>query len=211
MGIITMGIPQQVVIDLARLNHSTVFVETGTFHGGTARWASNHFERVHTIERAESLYKLHSSELARIKGVVPHSGDSREILPQIIRTLDGQRAVYWLDGHWSGGETFGQHDECPLLDELACLSSRAEDIILIDDARLFLCAPPTPHNPAQWPTLPDIVNVLPTSARRPLVQIVDDVIFIVPDENSLRNCLVSYAQRRANDFWEEFGKLQRGR
>ena len=211
MGIVTMGIPQQIVIDLARLNGATVFVETGTFHGDTTRWASNHFEKVHTIERAESLYKLHSSELARIKGVVPHFGDSRNILPQIVRTLDGQRAVYWLDGHWSGGETAGKEDECPLLDELACLSGRAEDIILIDDARLFLCAPPLAHDPIQWPTLPDVVDALLRSAKGPLIQIVDDVIFIVPDENPLRSCLVGYAQTRAHDFWEEFGKLQRSR
>ena len=115
MGIVTQGIPQQIVIDLARLNGSTVFVETGTFQGGTTRWASNYFETVHTIERAESLYSLHGSELASIKGVTPHLGDSKDILPQIVRDLRGQRAVYWLDGHWSGGETAGKNDECPTL------------------------------------------------------------------------------------------------
>ena len=211
MGIVTLGIPQQIVIELARLNGSTIFVETGTFHGGTTRWASNFFEIVHTIERAESLYNLHSNELAQIKGVIPHLGDSRDILPQIVRNIRGQRAVYWLDGHWSGGETAGEYDECPLLDELACLSSRTEDIILIDDARLFLCAPPPPHNPSQWPSISDIVNVLPASAKKPFVQIVDDVIFIVPNQDAIRNRLVGYAQRRSNDFWEEFGKLQQGK
>lgn len=211
MGIVTLGIPHQIVIELARLNGSTIFVETGTFHGGTTRWASNNFEIVHTIERAEGLYNLHSNELAQIKGVTPHLGDSRNILPQIVRDIRGQRAVYWLDGHWSGGETAGEYDECPLLDELACLSSRTQDIILIDDARLFLCAPPLPHNSSQWPTISDIVNVLPASANKPFVQIVDDVIFIVPNEDALRNRLVDYAQRRSNDFWEEFGKLQRGK
>jgi hypothetical protein len=211
VGFVTFGIPQQVVIELARLNGSTIFVETGTHHGGTTRWASNNFEIVHTIERAESLYNLHSNELAQLTGVTPHWGDSRHILPQIVGDIHGQRAVYWLDGHWSGGETAGEYDECPLLDELACLSSRTADIILIDDARLFLCAPPPPHNPSQWPTISDIVNVLPSSAKEQFVQIVDDVIFIVPNVDALRNHLVDYAQRRANSFWEEFGKLQRGR
>lgn len=64
MGIVTQGIPQEIVIELARLNNSTVFVETGTYHGATTRWASHHFETVHTIERAESLFNLHSNELA---------------------------------------------------------------------------------------------------------------------------------------------------
>jgi hypothetical protein len=182
-------------------------VETGTFHGDTTRWAANHFEIVHTIERAESLYNLHRTELAQIKGVTPHWGDSRHILPQIVREIRGQRAVYWLDGHWSGGDTAGEGDECPLVDELACLSSRAEDIILIDDARYFLCAPPGPHKPLHWPTISDIVQVLP--AKKQFVQIIDDVIFIIPNEDPLRNHLVHYAQERANSFWEAFGKLQR--
>ena len=211
MGIVTLGIPQQIVIELARLNASTVFVETGTFHGGTTRWAANHFEMVHTIERMKSLHDEHRGGLSKIKGVTPHLGDSRDILPQIIKDIRGQRAVFWLDGHWSGSGTFGESDECPLLDELACLASRTEDIILIDDARLFLCAPPTPHNPSQWPTISDIVDVLPAPARKPFVQIVDDVIFIVPNEVALRNHLVDHAQRRSNEFWKEFGKFQRGK
>ncbi|MCP4141939.1 MAG: hypothetical protein GY755_16965 [Chloroflexi bacterium] len=206
MGIVTMGIPKEMAIELARLNNSTIFVETGTFHGGTTRWASNNFETVHTIERAESLYNLHSKELSKIKEVIPHFGDSRDILPQIVKDIRGQRAIFWLDGHWSGGKTAGEYDECPLLDEMTCLSNCAEDIIMIDDARLFLCAPPLPHNPSQWPTIPDIVNALPASAKRSFVQIVDDVIFIVPREDALRNCLVGYAQRRSNDFWREFVK-----
>lgn len=211
MGVVTQGIPQQIVIELARLNGSTIFVETGTFHGSTTRWASNNFEIVHTIEREESLYSLHSNELAKIKGVTPYLGDSRDILPRIVKGVRGERVVYWLDGHWSGAGTAGEHDECPLLDELACLSSRTEDIILIDDARLFLCAPPLPHNPSQWPTISDIVNLLPASTNKPLVQIVDDVIFIVPNENVLKNCLIGYAQERSNHFWEQFKKLQKGK
>ena len=117
MGIVTMGIPQQIVIELARLNGSTTFVKTGTFHGDTTRWAASRFEIVHTIERAENLYNLHSEELARIKGVNPHLGDSRDILPQIVEAIHGQKAVFWLDGHWSGGDTAGKSDECPLLGE----------------------------------------------------------------------------------------------
>lgn len=116
-----------------------------------------------------------------------------------------------MDGHWSGGETAGEHDECPLLDELVCLSSRTEDIILIDDARLFLCAPPLPHNPSQWPTICDIVDVLSTSAKKPFIQIVDDVIFITPDEEILKNHLINHTRKRSSDFWAEFGKIQGGR
>jgi hypothetical protein len=91
---------------------------------------------------------------------------------------------------------------------LACLSNRFEDIILIDDARLFLCAPPLPYNPSKWPTIAEIIYALPASGRNHFVQIVDDVIFVIPDQDSLKNCLIDYAQRRASAFWAEFSKLQ---
>jgi hypothetical protein len=208
MGIITTGIPQEISIGLARLNNSTVFVETGTLHGETTTWASNHFETVHTIERAEGLYHLHRNQLAAIRGVTPHLGDSRAILPRILDEIGTRRALFWLDGHWSGGETAGAIDECPLIDELACLVDRTDDIILIDDARLFLSAPPSPHDADQWPTILDIGAMLVRAPRLPFVQIVDDVIFIVPDKPELQQYLTDYSRRRSGAFWEQFLMIQ---
>jgi hypothetical protein len=204
-----MGIPQDIVISLAKLNNSTTFVETGTFQGETTKWAANYFETVHTIERAEGLHGLHSKELSQIKGITPHLGDSRKMLPQIVEQIGAQKAVFWLDSHWSGFDTAGANDECPLIDELSCLSSRYEDIILIDDARLFLCVPPPPHNPSHWPNILDIAAIFTQSDRRPFVQIVDDVIFIIPNRVDVRNHLIAYAQKRSNVFWQEFSMLQR--
>ncbi len=210
MGLVRMGIPEQIVVELATINVCTAFVETGTFQGDTTRWAANHFATVHTIERAESLYALQRDSLARLRGVTPHLGDSRDVLPGLVSALGQQRAVYWLDGHWSGGDTAGEGDECPIIDELACLAERTEDIILIDDARLFLCAPPSPHNPSQWPTIADIVMRIATPGER-FVQIVDDVIFIIPDTPALKQHLVGYCQARADSFWQEFARIHRAR
>jgi hypothetical protein len=205
-----MGIPKEIVIALAKINNSTVFVETGTFHGETTKWASDYFEAAHTIERAESLYRMHRDELAGIRGVTPHLGDSRTILPKILNVIGARRAIFWLDGHWSGGETSGANDECPLLDELACLADRTDDIILIDDARLFLSVPPSPHDPGHWPTILDISAVLVHSSRLPFVQVFDDVIFIVPDKPELQQLLTDYSRRRSSAFWEQFLLAQRG-
>lgn len=206
-----MGIPQNITIELSLLNGSNVFVESGTLYGDTTRWASGHFQIVHTIERAKVLYDLHSCELAKLNGVTPHLGDSRTIFPEIVKNLGEQRATHWLDGHWSGGRTAGKYDECPIIDELKALSYRDHDIILIDDARLFLAAPPLPHDFSQWPTITDIVNALPERGERQYIQVVDDVIFIIPKEGNLQKHLISYAQNRSNEFWKEFSKLQRGK
>lgn len=209
MGIVTFGIPQEITIELARLHGASVFIETGTFHGVTTKWASTHFESVHTIERAEYLYNLHCKELAQARSITPHLGDSREILPKILEGIGDQKCVFWLDAHWSGGETAGKNDRCPLLGELACLTSRHDDMILIDDARYFLCAPPVAHKAAQWPTIPEIVSALPKGEKAPFVQIVDDVIFVIPRKDALENSLVEYARRRSQLFWAEFSKSQR--
>lgn len=202
MGALRWGIPQQITIELAKLNGSSLFIETGTFQGNTTRWAASCFDKVYTIERAEILYRRHSEELSKIEGVTPLLGDSAVVLPQVVSEIGDQSAVFWLDGHWSGGVTAGEGDECPLMEELACLAGREEDIILIDDARLFLCAPPLPHQATEWPTVPDILNAFPDRSGK-FVQIVDDVIFIIPDKEPLRSSLVKYAQERSTEVWNE--------
>lgn len=208
MGIVTMGVPEQIVTELATLNNSTIFVETGTYRGGTTRWAAQHFRAVHTVERSEELFGAESAALTQLAGVSPHLGDSRDVLPKILEEIGDHSAVFWLDSHWSGGITAGVDDECPVIDELAILSGRVDDIILIDDARLFLCAPPAPHNPRQWPTISDIVEAssIQLGGRR-FVQVVDDVIFIIPDKEELRDHLISYSQSRASEFWQTFAKF----
>lgn len=110
----TTGIPRQFILDLAANNNSTVFVETGTFLGVTARWAAEYFETVHTIEKAESLYQGFINSHLRLN-IRAHLGDSRIILSDILTVESNNRAVFWLDGHWCGGESAGENDECPLL------------------------------------------------------------------------------------------------
>lgn len=210
MGIVTCGIPAEIALELARLGNATAFVETGTYLGGTTRWAAQHFASVYTIERAEVLYAQQSGELSKLAGVRPLLGDSRTVLPRVVAGLGGQKAMFWLDGHWSGGHTAGADAECPILDELSALANRDGDIILIDDARLFLCAPPKPHRPSEWPTICDIVDALRAFRSRPCVQIVDDVIFAVPDRDPLKGHLIRYAQQRADLFWQTVAALQRG-
>ncbi|MDD8018876.1 MAG: hypothetical protein PHP42_10925 [Bacteroidota bacterium] len=208
MGIVTLGPSSDILLKLAKLNGATVFVETGTFRGETTRWASKYFDTVFTIERAESIYNLHSAELSKLKGVKPLLGDSRTVLPKVVAEIKDRKSIFWLDGHWSGGETAGADDECPVLNELAILSGRKNDIILIDDARLFLSAPPQPHKPAEWPTIVEIIDAMSEREARPFIQIIDDIIFIIPDKEPLKSILVKYAQERSIPFWTKKENFQ---
>lgn len=84
MGVMSMGVPQEITLELAKINMATIFVETGTYEGNTAKWASNHFRIVHTIEKSRTLYTSYSTALQTLKGITPHLGDSRHVLPQIL-------------------------------------------------------------------------------------------------------------------------------
>jgi len=201
MGIALPEAPKEIILDLARLAGAKTFVETGTFRGETTRWAAKHFDSVVTIERSEDLYRQYQQGLRDLGNVEPILGDSGVVLPQVVSRLGNQPTVFWLDGHWSFGVTAGENNECPLLAELGALRQRQGDVILIDDARLFLSAPPVPHDPSQWPTLTEIVFLTMKDPNQLFLQIVDDVIFIVPPTEKIKLRLTEYASMRAHAIW----------
>ena len=50
MGIVEMGPPKELVLLIKKLLGATNFIESGTYRGGTAKWASEYFDQVDTIE-----------------------------------------------------------------------------------------------------------------------------------------------------------------
>ncbi|MCB0794353.1 MAG: hypothetical protein KDB88_06420 [Flavobacteriales bacterium] len=210
MGIVTMGIPHRIAIELAKAQGCKTFIETGTFEGGTTRWARKHFGTVHTIELSEHYHGLYSAELEKIGGVHAHLGDSRKVLPGIVASLGDTPAIHWLDGHWSGGSTSGAADQCPLMGELACIAHRTQDVILIDDARLFLSTPQRPHDPGQWPSMVEIVTMLTADGAKRAIQVIDDVIFCVPKGGEAEQCLIDYAQERSAEAWIRYKREAQG-
>jgi hypothetical protein len=196
MGDIRMGPPERLVLALRDALGATSFIETGTFRGATAEWASRHFEVVHSIERAESLYRETSQRLSHIENLSLHLGDTREILPELTTALD-RPAVLWLDAHWSGGVTSGEGDECPLMDELAIADRAASEIaILVDDARYFLSAPPAPHRLDDWPDLAAVVDHL-SKGRERYVAVTEDVIVGVA--MNYRDVVVEHCRQLATE------------
>jgi hypothetical protein len=196
MGNVRMGPPERLVLSLRDALGARNFVETGTFRGATAEWASQNFAQVHSIERAESLYLKARERLGGIENLMLHLGDTREILPGLIDALDTP-ALLWLDAHWSGGETSGVDDECPLIDELEIADrAKPEVAILVDDARYFLAAPPAPHRLDDWPDLAEVVDVL-SKGRERYVCITEDVIVAVPMQ--YRDAVVEHCRQLATE------------
>jgi len=179
MGNVHPGAPLWLLDALKKTGRYRIFVETGTARGDTALAAGDRFDTVITLEADPDAAAAAHERLSGRKGILPVTGDSRELLPKLMPRLAGP-AVFWLDAHYCGPGSFGTGDECPLLAEIAAIAAADQPhLVLIDDARLFAAAPPPPHDAAQWPSLPAVLMALDAGSGRD-VALVEDVLIAVP-------------------------------
>jgi hypothetical protein len=122
----------------ARTDELKVFIETGTFMGDTIDNLSPFFDEIHSIELSPDLHQRASLRFLHDRHIKLHFGDSSSVLRILIPKID-KPAVFWLDGHWSGGITARGEQDCPLLTELQLIMDQFphKALILIDDYRLF--------------------------------------------------------------------------
>lgn len=176
MGLINFGVPEKETEFLKNILELDVFVEGGTYRGGTAKKMSESFRRVYTIEKSDVMFDIAKENLKDISNVTMLKGDTREHLKQILD--NNNNILFWLDAHWSGGDTYGAEDECPLIEELDIIFEYPKNyVVLIDDARLFLAPPPYPHKFQNWQSLTDIAKSLPDSWE---MIAYEDVIYLYP-------------------------------
>jgi len=122
-----------------RAHDLRIFVETGTFVGETLTALRGSFEHLHSIELSRELYE---SVLVRFSGdrkITLWHGDSGEVLPRLLAGLD-KPALFWLDGHYSGGVTARGVEDTPILRELEHIAKHrlgAQHHLIVDDVRLF--------------------------------------------------------------------------
>ena len=204
MGLVRMGAPSSLIVKLRDSLGAKVFIEAGTYHGGTATWAASHFEQVVTIENSQSFYEKTSELYKDIGNIHFIFGDTRNHFKEIVPTLQ-QPAIIWLDSHWCGGESYGESDQCPLLEELRIInSSSIEHAILIDDARLFCAPPPSPNVPKFWPTIDKVIGAIQSNAFDRYIIIQKDVIIAVPE--SQREEIEKLCQKVATEEWIAYGE-----
>jgi hypothetical protein len=176
MGSTRLGIPEHTARYLKERMNLTVFVEGGTYRGATSRSMSNVYESVYTIEKSEIMYEIAKECLKGLDNVQLLKGDTRDHLDSILSVNDN--ILFWLDAHWSGDQTYGEKDECPLIEELQTIFSHDKDyVILVDDARLFLKPPPKPHNMHAWPSIVDIARATPDNFD---ILAHEDVLYFFP-------------------------------
>ncbi len=113
------------------------FVESGSYLGDGIQMALEvGFPQIYSVELAEHLYKGVCERFSEQFNVVVLLGNSIQIFPEILKAIDSP-ATFWLDGHYSWGNTAKGDTNSPILQELEAIGRHhiKNHTILIDDIR----------------------------------------------------------------------------
>lgn len=120
-------------------NKFQTFVETGSLVGDGILSAINAgFKNIHSIELSNTYYELCKNKFKSYPNVKIWKGDSSVVLKDVIKTIT-EPIVFWLDGHYSCGNTALGNKYSPLMEELDIIKNHKlnNHTILIDDIRCF--------------------------------------------------------------------------
>jgi hypothetical protein len=124
---------------IARQYRLRVFIETGTYDGGTLAALRRSFKQLHSIELSPEFYEQARIRFAADKRISIWQGDSGVVLREVLDKIH-EPVLFWLDGHYSGGSTACGAESTPIRRELAHIADHAhlgQHVVVIDDARLF--------------------------------------------------------------------------
>ena len=165
-------VKQRAVRAYAARFHISIFVETGTYRGDMVEAVKRDFTQVYSIELGADLHRIAQERFASDPNVSILQGDSGEVLHRLLPHID-QPALFWLDGHYSEGDTARSALITPIrseLDQILAHPLASRHVILIDDARLF-------NGEDDYPTL-DSLNAVLVRAGFPAYHVRDDIIRI---------------------------------
>jgi hypothetical protein len=208
VGAVSFSIDKPLVAHLKQLLPLPIFVETGTFEGDSLDQVLPLFEQLYSVELSPDYYQRALQRFQDHVAVQLYHDRSKDFLQQLQPMLQDRSVLYWLDAHWCvADETAGEESQCPLLEELAAIGSlNPESVILIDDARLFLCTPPAPHRVAQWASLDAILRRLFELSAAHEVMILNDVMIYYPA--AIRSAMQDYAHAHSIDWLKVLEKLR---
>lgn len=166
-------IKEQIVRQYAERFSCEVLVETGTYHGDMVFALRKRFRRIISIELDRKLFEQAEQRFASYPHITIFHGDSAALLPSVLKSEEG-RHLFWLDGHYSAGETAKGERETPIIEELHHIQSfRDDSVILIDDARLFV-------GKNDYPSLRDLESHVKRLLLEHHCEVRDDIIRLSP-------------------------------
>jgi hypothetical protein len=133
------------------------FIETGSFYGEGIQQAleSGCFEHIYSIELSHELQQHCCRSFASNLNVAIIQGDSQEVLPELLKMIDAP-ATFWLDSHYSSGNTAKGKTNTSLFAELEWIGQHPikTHTLLIDDVRCFGTAD------FDYLTLPETIEII---------------------------------------------------
>ena len=119
---------------------AATWVETGTYVGATTHLLSKYATKVYSIEPEPTLFARAAKHFRNFRNVEILHGTSESIFPDLLPRIHGN-VNFWLDGHYSGGQTFKGAQVTPIVDELRNIALNRhhfKDVcVLVDDIRCF--------------------------------------------------------------------------
>ena len=118
---------------------SGMFVETGSYIGlGIIAAIDVGFPQIRSIELSERYFDICTERFKKNSNIKIFQGDSSLILFDVIKDIK-EKITFWLDGHYSGGNTAMGQQSSPLLLELEQIKRHdiKDHIILINDLRCW--------------------------------------------------------------------------
>lgn len=169
---------QKVIRMFARDFNLQVLVETGTYYGDMVEAMKGCFDAVYSIELSKELFVKAQKRFRGTKNVTIVNGDSGREIEKIIRGLQ-QPALFWLDGHYSAGETAKGDKDTPIYEELEHIFAARDlgHVILIDDARCFGADP-------SYPTVEALADFIRSRRDNVEISVEGDCIRIVPGKSA---------------------------
>jgi hypothetical protein len=167
-------VKQQTLITYAMKYGLRILVETGTYYGDMVQAMKGYFDQVYSIELSEELYGKAKKRFNRSKNIKLICGDSAIELLNITEHLN-QPALFWLDGHYSAGETVKGDKNTPIYEELSHILSGPDKghVIIIDDARCF-------GKELDYPSLQALMDFIRSKRSNLDIVVQDDSIRIAP-------------------------------
>ena len=120
----------------------STFIETGTNEGRTLSKLAKHFNFCYSIEPSKFYFDLSKKNLLHIKDKIELvNGSSESSLEMILVKCKNKSVTFFLDGHYSGKDTYKGKLDTPIEYELNLISKYIKTfnnvVIIVDDFRCF--------------------------------------------------------------------------
>jgi len=163
----------QVIKNYAKRFKLNILIETGTYLGDVANSTKSIFKRIYTIELGKSLYKRARKRFLKYPHIEVIGGDSAKVLPKLIKNLR-EPCLFWLDAHYSSGNTVRGEIETPIINELKTILKHPikKHVILIDDALDF-------RGYKDYPTIQELKEFVKNHSLSD-IKIKNNIIRIIP-------------------------------